>query len=294
MVIALASAPKTNSQCFLHPDPGKNCAPDLRCGAQHTLLASMTRFGILFVHKIFTDLDMKNVIVKTMKKLFPLLFLFLLFATCEKSSYEPNSYHLARIVGFDMNCSTCILKFPEDSVQVKEEIGQSPDNLYESINLNKGNYQIGQLLKVKIRTPNNNELNACITLYPSDSYKKIFVTRSEDFDNLLLNDTIALSYKDCLNESSDHFSVCFDSVINESRCPLGVVCFWQGNATARFKFEKYNQKPIFFELNTFRSFTNDTIIDDYKFTLIDLLPYPSIDYQIKLKDYKAQILIEKL
>lgn len=232
--------------------------------------------------------------VKTMKKLSPLLLLFLLLSACEKSTNESNSYHLARIVGFDMNCSTCILKFLEDSAQVKKEIGQSPDNVYESINLNKGNYQIGQLLKVKIRAPNNYELNACITLYPSYSYKNIFVTQFEDFDKLFLNDTVNISYNDCLNESTNQFYVCFDSLINESRCPLGAMCFWQGNASVRLKFEKFNQRPILFDLDTFRSFTNDTIIDGYKFTLIDLLPYPSIDYRIKPKDYKAQILIEKI
>ena len=228
-----------------------------------------------------------------MKKLISLSILFFLLPACEKTSYEVNPYLIARIVGFDMNCSTCILKFPDDSLKVKEEIGQSPNNNYQSVNLNKGNYQTGQMLKVKIRKPSTNELTPCITLYPSYNYKSIFVTDFEDFNNLILNDTVYLSYHDCLNDSENQMYICLDSVLNDSRCPSGVYCFWEGNATVRFEYQKYNSKPVIFDLNTHKVFTSDTIIDIYKFTLLGLNPYPIAHQIIAQKDYKAKILIER-
>ena len=227
-----------------------------------------------------------------MRMLISLLVFLLLIPACEKSSDELNSYLIARIVGFDMNCSTCILDFPDDSVKVKEEIGQSPDNNYQSVNLNRGNYQTGQLLKVKIRKPDTNELTPCITLFPSYSYRNVFVTDFEDFDNLILNDTVYLSYRDCLNDSENQMYICLDSVLNDSRCPIGVYCFWEGNATVRLKYQKYDSKPVIFDLNTHKEFSSDTIIDRYKFTLLGLTPYPIAHQIIAQRDYKARILIE--
>lgn len=228
-----------------------------------------------------------------MKKLILLSILILILPACEKSSFEVDLYLIARIVGFNMNCSTCTLEFPDDSLKVKKEIGQSPDNKYQSVNLNKGNYQTGQLLKVKIRKPDTDELAPCIALYPSYNYKSVFVTDCEDFDNLVLNDTVYLSYHDCLNDVENQMYICLDSVLNDSRCPSGVYCFWEGNATARFKYQKYNSKPVIFDLNTHKAFTSDTIIDQYKFTLLGLTPYPNARQIIKLKDYTVKILIEK-
>jgi len=61
----------------------------------------------------------------------------------------------------------------------------------------------------------------------------------------------------------------------------------------RFKFEKYNSPSLFFNLNTYRGFTNDTIIDSYKFTLLGLSPHPSVKPGTRPKDFKAELLIEK-
>lgn len=231
--------------------------------------------------------------MKPMKKLILLSILIIILPACEKSSIDADSYLIARIVGFDMNCSTCTLEFPDDSLNVKKEIGKSPGNKYQSVNLNKGNYQTGQLLKVKIRKPDTDELAPCIAQYPSYNYKSVFVTEYEDFDNFVLNDTVYLSSNDCLNDVENQFYICLDSVLNDSRCPSGVYCFWEGNATARFKYQKYNSKPVIFDLNTYKGFRGDTIIDLYKFTLLGLTPYPNSHQIIKLRDYTAKILIEK-
>ena len=229
-----------------------------------------------------------------MKKLILISILILIMPSCEKSSSVADSYVIARIVGFDMNCSTCTLEFPDDSLKVKNEIGQSPDNKYQSVNLNKGNYQTGQLLKVKIRKPDIDELAPCIALYPSYNYKSVFVTDYEDFDNLVLNDTVYLSSHDCLNDAENKMYICLDSVLNDSRCPSGVYCFWEGNATVRLRYQNYNSKPVIFNLNTHKAFGSDTIIDKLKFTLIGLTPYPNAHHIIKPTEYTAKILIDKI
>jgi len=232
-------------------------------------------------------------ITKPMKKLIFFTAVFSFMFACEKSTDKLSTNYTARIVGFDMNCSTCILEFPDDYLQVKKEIGVSPGNYYQAINLSKDNFKIGQMLKVKIRKSETNELRACNTLYPTSDYKNVFITDSENFDNLIFNDTIDLSYRDCLNDPENQMYICLDSVLNDSRCPTGAYCIWEGNAEVRFKFEKDNDKPILFDLNTNRQFTTDTIVDGYKFTLIGLIPHPTIEHRIVQKDYKAEIIVKK-
>jgi hypothetical protein len=218
--------------------------------------------------------------------------LSVLFA-CEKYSDKVNYKYTARIAGFDQNCSTCILEFPDDNLVVRQEIGESSGNYYEAINLNKSNYEIGQLLKVKIRKAGKNELTPCITMYPSHNYENVFITEFEDFNNLTFNDTVELSYRDCLYNPENQLYICLDSVLNDSRCPTGVYCFWEGNAEVRLKLEELNEKPIYFSLNTYRGFRTDTIVAGYKISLVGLSPYPSFEHRIPQNDYKARIIVKR-
>ena len=228
-----------------------------------------------------------------MKKIIIFTIITSFMLACEESTDILSSSLTAKIVGFDLNCSTCILEFPDDSLEVKGEIGKSLGNYYQAINLGKDNFTVGQKLKVKIRKAETNELRECITLYPTYNYKNVFITDFENFDSLILNDTIDLSYGDCLNDPENQMYICLDSVLNDSRCPTGVECFWEGNALVRFKFERFNEKPVLFNLNTHRGFTTDTIVDGYKFTLTGLRPYPSIKHRFEQKDYKAEIIVNK-
>ena len=228
-----------------------------------------------------------------MKKFILFSTILALMLSCEKETDDLISYLTARIAGFDMNCSTCILEFPEDNQIVMKEIGQSPENYYGTVNLNKNDYKIGQMLKVRIRKPDSDELRPCITLYPSYDYINVYVTDFEKFNNLISGDTVTISYNDCVCDPENQMYVCLDSVLNDSRCPAGLQCFWEGNAKVRFKFKRTGDKPVLFELNTHKGYTTSTIISGYRFTLTGLTPYPVLNQRIDLKDYKADLLIEK-
>jgi hypothetical protein len=231
-----------------------------------------------------------------MQKLAVILVLFALFLGCEKNQMErqiKDDEYIARIVGFDLNCSTCILEFPNDSLQIKNEIGKSPNNFYEAINLNRENYEIGQIIKVKLRKPKENELIACITLYPSYNYKSIFISESRNPDELVLNDTTIIFNKTCKFNSENKIYLCLDSILEDSRCPIGALCIWEGNARIKFHFEKFNETPVYFILNTHPNSTNEIIIDRFKISLLNLLPYPSIK-NIDSLNRRAEILVKEI
>jgi hypothetical protein len=95
---------------------------------------------------------------------------------CNKDPYDPlDAYLVSEIVNFDYNCSTCILKFPNDSLSVKQKIGASRDNTYQTINLMKDTFKIKQRLLVKLREGKQNELRACKTLFQSYDYRHVYI-----------------------------------------------------------------------------------------------------------------------
>ncbi len=213
--------------------------------------------------------------------------------SCEKNSNTTTPRYTARIAGYDFNCSTCILSFPFDSTAVEKEIGSSPENLYHAVNLNKNDLMIGQMLKVEVRKAEPDELTACITLYPSLPFGNVYVTSVEDFDSYNLNDTILLPLKECKFNAENQSYICFESVISDSRCPEGAQCIWAGDAKVRFKYIRLNEDPVYLNLNTNIAFTNDTIIDGFKFSLLNLYPYPSLLNTTDQKEYKAELVVQK-
>lgn len=218
------------------------------------------------------------------------LFLISVFG-CERDSFNPNPIFIARVVGYNLNCETCILEFPYDSSRITSIIGRSNNNYFEAINLYKTNFEIGQQIECTVRKTSPNETTACITLYPSLNYKSVYIKDVIDINNLVLNDTLTLAYHNCLVDSDNKFYLCLDSVVNESRCPIGLECFWAGMATVKFKFQFYQGTPEFFYLNTYSE--NKTIFQGYTFKLVDLKPYPIKDHKIRQADYIAKLLVTK-
>jgi hypothetical protein len=218
-------------------------------------------------------------------------FLLLLFAGCEKVTKELKAQYSARIIGFDPNCSTCIVSFPEDSLEINMLLGESSGNYYQIVNLNKGNFEIGQKLKVEVRKAKDTELNACITLYPSFNYKNLYALNYENYIDLKFNDTLTLAYKDCLFDKNGQSYICLDTVLDDSRCPTGAECIWAGEARVRFKIEKFNSSPVFIDL---KEGVKDTLAAGYKISFVKLLPYPSAGNQPKPEEYQARIVIKNL
>jgi hypothetical protein len=219
-----------------------------------------------------------------------LIFLFSVFA-CERDSFNPNTSFLPRVVGYDLNCSTCILEFPYDISDIRSIIGRSQNDYYEAINLNSHNFEIGQQLECSVRKTYPDESIACITLYPSINYKSVHISNISDVNNLVLNDTLTLAFHDCLANGENKFYICLDSIVNESRCPRGLECFWAGMATVRFKFQSYQSASEYFNLST--NVDDHTILHGYSIKLVGLEPYPVKDHIISQDEYKAKLFISK-
>lgn len=117
---------------------------------------------------------------------------------------------------------------------------------------------------------------------------------NNQISNLIIGDSIEISNSETIYNYEHEISIKFDSVLNDSRCPTSVICFWEGNAAVRYNFTKDNSS-ISFILNTNArpDFKSDTIISGYKIELINLYPYPEEPGIIPQNEYFTKILILK-
>ena len=224
-----------------------------------------------------------------MKKLF-ISLLPILILSCDKNPVDTEPFFTARVVDYDYNCSTCILSFPNDSSEIIRKLGNSENNCYHAVNLDMESFIIGQEINVQLREARIDEIKPCIELYVDYDYKDVYITNYETLSNLSFNDTISINTYECLVNTEKIISICLDSVINDSRCPSGAVCVWEGDAVVSFSVTVDNETKSF-ELHTNSKFCTDTLINGYNIALISLLPYPSVDFQIDKEDYSAKIIL---
>jgi hypothetical protein len=107
------------------------------------------------------------------------------------------------------------------------------------------------------------------------------------------NDTIIIGHNQIYFDFESHFRLQIDSIINDSRCPIEANCIWTGNAEVRLDLIIEGNYRHVFVLNTNNDYKVDTIIDNIRYRLVGLLPYPKINLSIKQKDYKVKIMTEK-
>jgi len=92
-------------------------------------------------------------------------------------------------------------------------------------------------------------------------------------------DTLIVELKQrCIN-TKYNFTITPDSVLSDSRCPINALCFWAGDANVRFQL-RTSSKAYTFDLHTYTGFTNDTTIENIRFKLINLQPYPGAATQV--------------
>lgn len=89
----------------------------------------------------------------------------------------------------------------------------------------------------------------------------------------------------------------FDQVLEDSRCPKSVECFWTGQARIAVLAEPYGRGESTLEFNTNPApgQNNQTAdLDEYTITLQSLDPYPQNNAQpLKLEDYRATLSVGK-
>lgn len=95
----------------------------------------------------------------------------------------------------------------------------------------------------------------------------------------ILTDNHSVKLGNCMEKTMGPY-ICFDSLITDSRCPLGGICVWQGTALIKVSFHESGYVHKFtMSLKSFPDlgYPSDTAIGGYKISFIDLKPYPDIN-----------------
>ena len=84
--------------------------------------------------------------------------------------------------------------------------------------------------------------------------------------------TYTIKVNECTPSAGENFTVCFDSLITDSRCPIDAICVWEGFALAKFSLHQ-NGNVIPFSLATraFQQYHQDTTINQIKISLQNIL-----------------------
>jgi hypothetical protein len=110
--------------------------------------------------------------------------------------------------------------------------------------------------------------------------------------NAALGEKFTLAIGQSASITGENLKVRFVEVVGDSRCPQGVECFWAGEASSQIEitysgstYQKVLTQPGASE-------PTQTDFGDYKITF-DLQPYPKAGEEIKDKDYRLELQVDK-
>lgn len=125
----------------------------------------------------------------------------------------------------------------------------------------------------------------------------VFACKKDDNSNIKpvqLNQPFTLELNQTAELESDGTRIKFLGTTEDSRCPTGMTCFWEGRVVAEFEVDKDGQAYIATLTNNpgndaglATSFT----VFGHKFKYVDMTPYPDGN-PIAQKDYVVTIVIE--
>jgi hypothetical protein len=126
-----------------------------------------------------------------------------------------------------------------------------------------------------------------ITLFFVVSCDKPVQTNTQSIEHIISNGNCTPTIK--FNE------ICFDSLVQDSRCPTNLQCPWAGIGIVRLKLTT-NGSGFYFNLGTVKNSNgafppNDTTINGVKYTLLALNPYPNA-LIINPSTYSIQLVVQ--
>ncbi len=107
------------------------------------------------------------------------------------------------------------------------------------------------------------------------------------------NETIQLGLGEVDEISETDIEIGFIRVLEDSRCPIGAVCVWEGNGKVEVYTYKSGTDSILFGLNTTLD-PKKVENRGYDIDLIELSPYPTIDQPFDTSEYRVTLKIQEI
>ena len=84
----------------------------------------------------------------------------------------------------------------------------------------------------------------------------------------------------------------FDELVSDSRCAIGLLCIWEGDASAQLWAKLPQETRQDFQLHTHYDFKWKFSYGDYEITLVGIAPYPVYEQPIPPGDYVATVRVD--
>lgn len=111
--------------------------------------------------------------------------------------------------------------------------------------------------------------------------------QSDQIVEAKLGDLFQIGYGKSVSLDNGAVTVTFTSIAEDSRCPEGAHCVWEGNARVMLTFSKQ-----LIGLNTTLS-PKDTVLGAYVIELKQVDPYPRLEVESKPEDYFVTVVVKK-
>lgn len=85
----------------------------------------------------------------------------------------------------------------------------------------------------------------------------------------------------------------FEGVSEDSRCPTGVTCVWEGDAAVRIRVEEPGGEPATYTLHTSDRFGREAVHGSIRVRLISVAPHPTADGPVKAEDYRVTFAVDR-
>ena len=105
---------------------------------------------------------------------------------------------------------------------------------------------------------------------------------------VLLGEEFELRPGQAVVVTDEDLQITFEGIANDSRCPTGVVCIWEGDATARLRVRLGGSESEM-ELHTNPSSAQRATVGGYQVALLRVAPYPTAGQSIPAGDYRATL-----
>jgi hypothetical protein len=92
--------------------------------------------------------------------------------------------------------------------------------------------------------------------------------------------------------TGESFTLTFERVASDSRCPVGVQCVWAGDAVVRLAVTGPKGEPGTVELHT-QQLAREATFQGFKIRLVQLLPAPSASDKIPADRYVATLVVSR-
>jgi hypothetical protein len=114
----------------------------------------------------------------------------------------------------------------------------------------------------------------------------------DEEQSIQLNQIFELDYRKSKSFDQGDFTITFENLIEDSRCPEGAECIWEGRAVVEIKIQHETDIDLH-TLATSNSIDGDNLLsvqhDNYIIKLVAVHPYPTIASSPTNEDYSIEL-----